>query len=159
MLDPLEVADVCVWPLDLKSIAREERSKTGGIVNKETPELVFHLNDAEYTICVKLLEESRFKAVLNEKLPVRGSRIALPEPHRGCIIPSEFQAQRKHPDVRIARRAGTIAALARVISEREVEAGLRQVLLLQARRLEFLAAQRLRQFGGDADDQDPSGQR
>ena len=39
------------------------------------------------------------------------------------IIPEELYEQRKHPDVRIARRATTIAALARVISEREVSQG------------------------------------
>ncbi|MFA7332800.1 MAG: hypothetical protein WC130_00725, partial [Kiritimatiellia bacterium] len=59
--------------------------------------------------------------------------------------------QRKHPDVRIARRATTIANLARVISERDVSDGLRRTLLTQARRLERLAAQRVQELGITAD--------
>lgn len=55
---------------------------------------------------------------------------------------------RKHPDTRIARRASTIAALARVISERNVSKGLRRTLLTQAKRLEHLAARRLVDFTG-----------
>lgn len=50
---------------------------------------------------------------------------------------------RKHPDVRIARRASTIANLARVISERDVSPGLRRTLLTQAKRLERLATHRM----------------
>ena len=67
---------------------------------------------------------------------------------RGCIIPEELYEQRKHPDVRIARRATTIAALARVISEREVSKGLRRTLKTQARRLERLATQRYDEISG-----------
>ena len=48
---------------------------------------------------------------------------------------------------RIARRATTIASLARVISEREVSGGLRRTLLTQARRLERLAARRVEELG------------
>ena len=63
-------------------------------------------------------------------------------------------ANRKHADVRIARRAGTIASLAKVISERDVSVGLRRTLLTQARRLERLAETRLDELahaetGGD----------
>ena len=50
---------------------------------------------------------------------------------------------RKHADIRIARRARTIAALARVISERSVSPGLRNTLWTQARRLEHLVRIRL----------------
>jgi len=50
------------------------------------------------------------------------------------------------PNFRIARRANTIANLARVISERKVSRGLRQTLLTQARRLEKLAAERRGDF-------------
>jgi hypothetical protein len=146
VLDPFEVSEVWVWPLDLRAMAREVTGKKGKISYKETPELISHLNNAEYTIYHKLLKESRFNAVLNEKRPTKGSNIDLPEPFHSCIIPEDLRAQRKHADVRIARRAGTIASLARVISEREVDAGLRQVLLLQAQRLEFLAKERLDQF-------------
>jgi hypothetical protein len=58
--------------------------------------------------------------------------------------------------VRIARRASTIASLARVISERKVSRGLRQTLLTQARRLERLAAERLKDFpkGGSEENEE-----
>jgi hypothetical protein len=65
----------------------------------------------------------------------------------GCPQADEIFAARSHPDIRIARRAQTIANLARVISEREVSGGLRITLLTQARRLELLANQRLRELG------------
>jgi hypothetical protein len=63
------------------------------------------------------------------------------------IIPDAVYEQRRHPDIRIARRAATIANLARVISERDVSQGLRHTLLTQAQRLERLTAQRLAQLG------------
>lgn len=51
--------------------------------------------------------------------------------------------------MRIARRSSTIAALARVISERDVSKGLRRTLLTQARRLERLAQQRFEEVTGE----------
>jgi hypothetical protein len=53
-----------------------------------------------------------------------------------------------------SRRASTIAALARIISERKVGKGLRATLLTQARRLKRLAAKRLDEFEGTPDDGD-----
>lgn len=75
------------------------------------------------------------------------SEIKLPQSFKKRIIPDTIYTQRKHPDVRIARRATTIASLARVISERDVSAGLRRTLLTQARRLERLAGQRVQELG------------
>jgi len=146
VLDPFEVAEVRIWAFDLRDMAIEEVGRTGKVLYKETPALVAHLNNAEYTVYERLVEESKFKAILNEKRPSKGCVVNLPADFRHSIIPEELRAQRKHPDVRIARRAGTIALLARVISEREVDTGLRHVLLLQAKRLEFLANKRLSQF-------------
>ena len=68
----------------------------------------------------------------------------------GCPLTDDIFAARSHPDIRIARRAQTIASLARVISEREVSGGLRVTLLTQARRLELLANQRLHELGVQA---------
>jgi len=67
--------------------------------------------------------------------------------HKGRIIPDSIYSQRRHPDVRIARRATTIADLARVISGRDVSSGLRRTLLAQAERLERLAARRIDELG------------
>jgi hypothetical protein len=80
--------------------------------------------------------------------------VTLPKCYRQRIIPEDIFPHRKHPDVRLARRANTIASLARVISERKVSKGLRQTLLTQARRLERLAKQRLEHFPKDTDGQE-----
>lgn len=138
VLDPFEVAEICVWPLDLANLSREEKK--------------VELNRAEYTLYKKVIEESSFKAVLNEKKPTVTDLIQLPQFYRGRIIPDDIFPQRKHPDVRLARRANTIAALARVISERKVTKALRTTLLTQAQRLERLATQRLAEFAGAPDD-------
>ena len=106
------------------------------------------LNAAESTVFQRVLQASALGAVLNEKdIPAKPT-IELPASFRKRIIPDEIYDQLKHPDLRIARRASTIANLARVISEREVSKGLRRTLLTQARRLENLAAKRLNEIVG-----------
>lgn len=139
VLDPFEVAEIEVWPISDPS-------------SKDSRQL---LDDLEFTVFQKVLAESRFGAVLNEKDMPKGALVELPNSVRGSIVPPELIDKRKHPDVRIARRAMTIAALARVISERKVSRGLRRTLQTQARRLEALATDRLRDFDGTLDgDQD-----
>jgi hypothetical protein len=135
VLDPFEVAEIEIWPLDdeIKNVPVSDRQE--------------YLNRAEYTVFQKVLHESVLGAVLNEKEIAPRGKIALPHPYRRRIIPDAIYRQRKHPDVRIARRASTIVNLARVISERDVSAGLRRTLLTQARRLERLAAQRSQELG------------
>jgi hypothetical protein len=136
VLDPFEVAEICVWPLDLANVPEAERRA--------------YLDRAEYTLFQKVVSESKLGAVLNEKPPLQSKPIQLPPCHRRRIIPDNIYPQRKHPDVRIARRASTIASLARVISERDVSPGLRRTLLTQARRLERLAAERSADFDGES---------
>lgn len=139
VLDPFEVAEIRVWPFDLSSYSKKEKSK--------------FLDRAEFTVFQKLLVESKLGAILNEKPPKRTETVELPKDYRQRIIPDEIFPHRKHPDVRIARRANTIANLARVISERKVSRGLRQTLLTQAKRLEKLAAERLEDFPAGAEDE------
>ena len=136
VLDPFEVAEIEVWPLD----DRIERIDSG-ISDKE------YLAMAEYTVMQKVLAESTLGAVLNEKVVPKTSKVDLPESFREKIVPNDIYHLRKHPDVRLARRANTISSLARVISERKVSEGLRRTLLTQARRLELLAFRRLRELG------------
>jgi hypothetical protein len=138
VLDPFEVAEIEVWPC---------WSLVGKKVNKKKAKA--ELNAVEYTVFEKVLSSSTFRAVLNEKDVPATTKIALPRSHRQRIIPDGLYEGRKHPDVRIARRASTIANLARVISERKVSAGLRKTLLTQARRLERLAAERLKDFADE----------
>ncbi len=135
VLDPFEVAHVEVWPLDslVDGLSHEEKKKI--------------LNGAEYTVFQKVLKESAIGAVLNEKEVPPCPKIQLPVSFKHRIIPQDIYDQRKHPDIRIARRAATIANLARVISERDVSKGLRRTLLTQARRLERISAERARELG------------
>lgn len=135
VLDPFEVAYIEVWPLD---------NFSGKVPRAGMKAL---LEQAEYTVFQKVLRESTLGAVLNEKEMVSKSEIKLPQSFKKRIIPDAIYTQRKHPDVRIARRATTIANLARVISERDVSNGLRRTLLTQARRLERLAGQRVQELG------------
>jgi len=138
VLDPFEVAEVRVWPLELSGLGKKER--------------IEFLDKAEFTVFQMLLSESKLGAVLNEKPPRKTELVELPKDYRQRIIPDDIFPHRKHPDVRIARRASTIANLARVISERKVKPGLRQTLLTQARRLEKLAAERLEDFSVGSED-------
>jgi hypothetical protein len=135
VLDPFEVAEIEMWPLD------DEMAKIPEAERRE------YLNRAEFTVFEKVLAESALGAILNEKSIAPREQIKLPKSYRQRIIPDEIYRQRKHPDIRIARRANTIAALARVISERDVSKGLRRTLLTQARRLERLASQRVQELG------------
>lgn len=132
VLDPFEVAEVRVWVFQLDHLKKTAMCE--------------YLDKAEYTVFQKLLQESELSAVLNEKPPQPMEIIELPKDYRRRIIPDDIFPRRKHPDIRIARRAITIANLARVISERKVQAGLRRTLLTQARRLEMLAKQRLLEY-------------
>ena len=135
VLDPFEVAEIEVWPLfDIQTAPGLEVRQI--------------LNATEYTVFKKVLKESFFHAVLNEKDISPTETVALPVSYRQRIVPDEVFERRKHPDVRIARRASTIASLARVISERSVSKGLRRTLLIQAKRLERLADVRLEEIAG-----------
>ncbi len=133
VLDPVEVAEVEVWPFfDISPRTTDEKKEAKLLMDK-----------AEYTVFEKLLQESAIGAILNEEDIPPTELVELPKSHRARIIPAHIYARERHPDVRIARRASTIASLARLISERNVSLGLRQTLLTQAKRLERLADRRL----------------
>ena len=130
VLDPFEVAEIELWPfwhLEEKTLDEGRRV----------------LRKAEFTIYCRALERSTFRAVLNEGKIPPAELIDLPESTRLPILTDAERKKREHPDIRIARRARTIANLARIISERRVKAGIRRTLLIQAQRLEHLAKQRL----------------
>ena len=131
VLDPFEVADIEMWPFwDL------EGRRTAD------PEVKATLGSAEYTIFQRLESASVFGAVLNEAPVASAPVIPMPESVRRRIVPEPVYSRRLHPDVRIARRAATIAKLAEIISQRAVQHGLRKTLLTQSRRLEHLAGSR-----------------
>lgn len=136
VLDPFEVADIEMWPLwEAESMSTAAATQL--------------LNGTELTVFQAVLAKSSFNAVLNEKDIVGTGGVTLSASKRVRIIPPELFELRKHPDVRIARRASTIASLAKVISERDVSPGLRRTLVTQARRLEHLARQRFDDFAGE----------
>lgn len=133
VLDPFAVAEIEMWPfweLNKRDV-------------RET------LNRAEFTIYQKALKESKFSVILNEKEIKAAEEIELPKSIRVSVLPTSLRRQREHPDIRLARRARTIANLARVISERSVRPGIRRTLWAQARRLEYLARTRLGEFERD----------
>lgn len=145
VLDPFEVADVEVYPFyELEERRNDETGKA------YRDRVKAHLCAAEYTVFQRVLERSALKAVLNERPIPEGPILDLPPPIRARIVPDALYKNRKHADVRIARRASTIANLAKVISERSPSVGLRRTLLTQARRLERLARIRLEEWTGKA---------
>ena len=126
VLDPFEVAEIEMWPfwhLD---------EKIDGTLNR-----------AEFTVYQQALSHSEFSVILNEGDIPQAECIDLPQSFRSAILTTETRKAREHPDIRLARRARTIANLARVISERKVKMGIRRTLWAQAKRLERLAKTRL----------------
>ena len=144
VLDPFEVADIEVYPFYDLGLRQPGESK-----GEHRRRMNEGLSEAEHTVFQRVLQQSKLGAVLNEREIPPAATIELPTPFRGRIVPPELYETRQHPDVRIERRASTIARLAKAISERDVSLGLRQTLHTQARRLELLARTRLEQIQGD----------
>ncbi len=138
ILDVFEVAELELWPLwDLQDAPSHDRDAKR------------RLDEFEYSAYVKAIEQSRFHAILNEKIPPVSQLTTLPPSRRFGLVADETRAERGHPDTRIARRSETISRLAAVAHERgEVSDGLRRVLVIQAVRLAYLAAVRLAEVEG-----------
>jgi len=147
VLDPFEVFEIEVWPLP-----QYEGRTTAD------PEAKGHLNWLEFEVFRFLITRSKFNAILNEKDPLSVPDIGYMRPPslRGRVVSETVVDLRGHPDTRIARRAETLSLLAKVISERQVQVGLRRTLLTQARRLAWLAERRLEELAGipEEDDRD-----
>ena len=140
VLDPFEVDEIVMWPFwDLEEATPAQAKQT--------------LDRAEFAVYQQALLDSEFTAVLNEKAVPTAEDIALPDSVRGRILPEEVREARNHPDIRLARRARTIANLAAVISERSVVPGIRNTFLAQAQRLESLARKRLQDFEEQDEDE------
>ncbi len=129
ILDPFEVAEMELYPLEDIRKDPDAKAKVDAI---------------EYAVYVHAIGQSKYKAILNEKIPPVSEPVPLPPSMRFNLIPEGMREDREHPDVRIARRAETLARVAAVAHERgEVSAGLRRVIVIQAVRLADLAAARL----------------
>jgi hypothetical protein len=149
VLDPFEVFEIEVYPLP-----QFEGVKSKGPDGKKNP--VFdhakdYLDALESYVHAKSIQDSNYKAILNEKDPPKPKlKINMPKSLRGKIVSDEVVKLRSHPDVRIARRAQIVSRLAQTISERQVQNGLRRTLITQARRIERLAKERFAECGGEA---------
>ncbi len=140
VLDPMEVAEVEMWPLhDVDSTMTNHKIKD-------------ILDRAEYAVLQYAIQHSSFGAILNEGDIASTEPFVLGKSVRGRIISEEVFDRYVHADIRIARRAATIASLAKVVSERNVSVGLRRTLVTQARRLEALARNRLAEAGVNYED-------
>lgn len=144
VLDPFEVAEIEVWPLP-----QFEHINSKHDDYKQTKK---YLDALEHKVFCRLRDESRFKAILNEKDPPTPQvTVEEPESRRGTIVSDKVREIREHPDTRLARRAMIVSKLAQVISERELKhTGLRRVLLTQAKRIQWLAERRFVSLGGEA---------
>ena len=138
VLDPFEVDEIVMWPFwDLEGLTGAQAKPT--------------LDRAEYAVYQQALAKSEFSVVLNERPVAFAEEIDLPESVSGRILTEDVREARNHPDIRLARRARTLANLAAVISERSVLEGIRHTLLAQAQRLESLARKRLQEIQNEDD--------
>lgn len=129
ILDPFEVAEIELFPAEHLKNDPAKKSKLDAI---------------EYSVYLAAIENSKYRAILNEKIQPRSVPVELPASYRFNLVPEGMREDREHPDVRIARRAETLGRVAAVAHERgEVSAGLRRVIVIQAVRLADLAAARL----------------
>lgn len=151
ILDPFEVAEVAMWSVPSVAAARRFGKKEERATTSEKRQL---LAPYEYSVYTLLEQRSRFGAVLNEGVIQPARLVELPKVVRGRIIPAELWEDRKHSDIRIARRAATISRLSQMVSEREVSGGMRRTLRLQAQRLAWLAEHRISEIGAELPDAD-----
>ncbi len=102
VLDPFEVFEIEIWPLP----DFEGQEMNANIARR--------LNWLERAVFDRLIEQSRFKAILNEKAPslVVADGAVIPTSVRGRIVSEAVLKLRGHPDTRIARRAETLSLLA-----------------------------------------------
>ena len=137
VLDPYEIKSLELWPV---------YEVPEGVAIKQ------HIDRLELTVYRRAISLSKFGMILNEKVPPIGEPLSeeeLPEPLRVELIDPDQHPERVHPDNRIARRAESLNRLANVIRERgEVTNDLRRVLVIQAVRLGWIAAERLAEASG-----------
>ena len=139
ILDIIEVAKLVMYPMwEYESLAKKD--------TEDWEAARKHLDRLEYSVYRKAIEDSRFKAILNEKIPPWTQDLIDPLPPSAAfdLVSDETRAVQGHPDIRLARRTETLSRLAAVAHERgEVSDGLRRVLVIQAVRIAYQGAERL----------------
>ncbi|GAA1454877.1 hypothetical protein GCM10009618_21990 [Nesterenkonia lacusekhoensis] len=114
------------------------------MADRPKKELTQLVNQLEYSVYVDAIRNSKYSAILNEKIPPISEEVELPPNCSFDLVPEGMREDREHPDVRIARRAENLSRLSAVAHERgEVSPGLRRVIVIHAVRLADLAAARL----------------
>lgn len=141
VLDPYEVYRAKVWPLpEFQFVSKDSLASIKDNASKT-------LDSLEYSVYKDAIASSRFGAILNEKVPPNpGFNISFPNCVEGVLVSDEVYAIRRHPDVRIARRAQVLSRLTQVINERRAGPGLRKTLVTQAKRLQWISEQRYSHF-------------
>ena len=95
VLDPFEVKTIRVWPLPQFQDAKGK--PTQSVLAREAADL---LNSLEFTVFHKLVQESRFKRILNEKDPPNVDTCGLELEISGDIVSPDVLKDREHPDLR-----------------------------------------------------------
>lgn len=149
VLDPFEVMVVRFYPLpEFDHVTKYLYEGSSRRNNPEFPPAKAALNSLELGVFRECISTSAFGAVLNEKDPAAVAAAFTSDFLEARIVSDAVATFRSHPDVRLARRAQTIARLAQVISERQVSQGLRRTLLTQSKRLQLLADRQFAAHGG-----------
>lgn len=141
VLDPFEVCYISVWPLPQFQVGKHAKDV-----------VISELNRLERSVFELVKGRGRYPILLNEKDPPSSPKMdKLPLCFGAQILPDDLKEKHSHLDVRIARRALTIARLSQVISERTLKGtGLRRALVVQAIRLKQLSERRFREAGGQS---------
>ncbi|WP_067790919.1 GIY-YIG nuclease family protein [Nocardia amikacinitolerans] len=133
ILDPLEVAELELWPLWELQDAHANNSAAR-----------HRLDATEYTVYIHALDRVSTGGLLNEKTPRTTQVIPLPPSIRLPLVDDWTRAEFGNPDARLARRAENLARLAARVFERgQANDGARKALLVQALRITRLSASRL----------------
>lgn len=154
ILDPMEVAEVRVWPLwQLQDRAARLPAESDSALKARRKVIQQDLDQAEYTVYTDAIGSSKYQAILNEKIPPSeyGTFDTMPQSYAETLYEGMILEERSNADVRIARRAESVSRLADVARERGlVSVGLRRVLVVQAVRLAHLSAERLALVTGES---------
>ena len=135
VLDPLEVAEVELWPI---------------WQTKHPEDPAAYVARLEHAVELHLLALGS-EPFNEKKIPPVADPPEIPASVRFELMTTATRETFGHPDLRIARRMMTAARLAGRISERQLRSvGLRRSLMRQLVRLTSLAEERFAQLGGEA---------
>jgi hypothetical protein len=125
LLDPMEVVYIQVWLLP-----QYQDNPTKALA---------HLNALEFMVWRAAILKSNFGFVFNEKRPKKPAKeFDAPKPRTTQLLSDEVQRIVLQPNLRNARNADNIAALARIQAQRDVDPYYCELLALKLERLTHL---------------------